>query len=141
MAASPTVMDSQDKWGPTDGQGDTMGPSGNADAENGAPLLADAGQGSDNPDFTRGSSVGGVSGGSKGDASFREKQVKVLRVSSSLVRYEWSLACAVDLFLCLLFRVSLSTGLRGWFRLLLLLLFYSYACFLYTSTRCLLSAV
>jgi hypothetical protein len=104
MAASPTVMDSQDKWSPADGQGDTMGPSGGADAENGAP---DAGQGSENPDFTRGSSVGGVSGASKGDASYREKQVKVLRVSSSLVRMKWSLACAVDLFMCLSFRVSI----------------------------------
>ena len=86
MAASPSAMDSQDKWGPADDQDDTMVPSGNADAENGAPLPADAGQSSENPDFTRDSSVGGVSGGSKGDASYREKQVKVLRVSSSLVR-------------------------------------------------------
>jgi hypothetical protein len=98
MAASPNATDSQDKWGPVDGQGDTMGPSGSVEAENGAPLPPDAGQGSENPEFTRDSSVGGVSGGSKGDASYREKQVKVLRVFSSLGVFEWSLSCAVDLF-------------------------------------------
>jgi hypothetical protein len=111
MAASPTTVDSQDKWGPADGQGDTMGPSGNADADNGAPLSADAGQGSENPDFTRGSSVGGVSGGSKGDASFREKQVKVLRVSSSLVCMNGVWHAPWTCFLCLPFRVSLFYGL------------------------------
>lgn len=138
MAASPTAMDTQDKWGPSDGQGDTMGPSGSADAENGVPLSADAGQSSENPDFTRGSSVGGVSGGSKGDASYREKQVKVLRVSSSLVRMmEYWHAPRT----CLCFAFHFSAGLRGWSRLLLLVLFYSYACFLCNATGCLLSAV
>lgn len=102
MAASPTAMDTQEKWGPPDGQGgDTMGPDGSTDVANGAPN--DAGQGSENPDFTRGSSVGGVSGGSKADASFREKQVKVLRVPSCLSRINGFWHAASTYFLCLSF--------------------------------------
>ncbi|KAF7966233.1 hypothetical protein HWV62_39473 [Athelia sp. TMB] len=73
MATPPSAMDTQDKWSAADAQGaDTMGPAGSVDSVNGAPV---DGQGGENPDFTRGSSVGG---GSKADSSFREKQVKVL---------------------------------------------------------------
>lgn len=79
MAASPSAMDTQDKWSTAEAQGaETMGPVGNVDSANGAPV---DGQGDENPDFTRGSSVGG---GSKADSSFREKQVKVLSVRLSL---------------------------------------------------------
>jgi len=136
MAASPTAMDSQDKRGPADDQGDAMGSS--ADAENGAPLSADAGQGSENPDFIRDSSIGGVSGGSKGDASYREKQVKVLRVSSSLVRMNGAVMRRGPVVCAFRFAFHFSTG---WSWLLLLLLFYSYARFPYNSTGCLHSAV
>jgi len=79
MAASPTAMDADDKWGPPDDQGpDSMDSQDGPDAANGA-LPAETEQGQQNPDFTRGSSVGGGSGGSRADASYREKQVKVLR--------------------------------------------------------------
>jgi hypothetical protein len=134
MAASPTAMESQDKWSPTDGQGDTMGPSGSTEAENGASLPADAGQSSENPEFIRDSSVGGVSGGSKGDASYREKQVKVLRVYSSLVCLNGVCHAPWTHFCIFRFAFHFSTGSRGWSRLLLLMLFYSYTRFPYIST-------
>lgn len=75
----PSVQ--QDNWGPQDDQ--SMGPGGIIEPSTGAPLPIDddraAGQGTDNPDFPRGSSVGDLSvSDSKGD-TFREKQVKVLR--------------------------------------------------------------
>jgi hypothetical protein len=85
MAPSSIEVDEstvqQDNWGPQDDQ--SMGPGGTTEPPNGAPLPIDddraAGQGTDNPEFPRGSSVGDVSvSDSKGD-TFREKQVKVLR--------------------------------------------------------------
>lgn len=80
MAASPDAMDVIEKWGPPNDQGaDSMGPEDRADGTNGASLPADSEQGPQNPNFTRGSSTGAVSGVSKGDAPYREKQVKVLR--------------------------------------------------------------
>lgn len=85
MAASVIAPDEQtpDSWAPQDDQ--AMGPVGSTEPGNGASLPADdrnAGQDSENRDYPRGSSVGDVSvSGSKGD-SFREKQVKVLSVSS-----------------------------------------------------------
>lgn len=135
MAASPTAMDTQDKWSPADAQGtDTMGPAGSADSVNGAP--AD-GQGAENPDFTRGSSV---SGGSKADASFREKQVKVLRVSSCLS--EWILGmCCQPVFLCLSF--CFNHRLVNMILKLLLPTPFQFLCSRYYCnwTGCLLSAV
>jgi len=86
MAASPLSMEggglSQKNWGPPDDQ--DMGlPGSETDPSNGAgPLPADDSIAKDieNPDYTRGSSVGDVSrSGGKHDTSYREKQVKVLR--------------------------------------------------------------
>lgn len=93
MAPSTNEQDQstvqQDNWGPQDDQ--SMGPGGIAEPTNGAPLPADddraMGQGVDNPDYPRGSSVSAVSASDGKDLSFREKQVKVLRslpVSSCL---------------------------------------------------------
>lgn len=85
MAASPVAMDGvppQENWGPSDDQG--MGPAGgDTEASNGGPNPVDDRLTSDdaqNSGYPRGSSVGDVSlSGSKNDAGYREKQVKVLR--------------------------------------------------------------
>jgi hypothetical protein len=85
MAASPVAMDGgppQESWPPSDDQG--MGPAGgDTEISNGGPNLVDDGLNGDdaqNSGYPRGSSVGDVSlSGSKNDAGYREKQVKVLR--------------------------------------------------------------
>jgi hypothetical protein len=84
MAASPIPIDGvppQENWGPPDDQ--NMGPTGETEGSNSGPNPADdhlAGDGAENSGYPRGSSVGDVSlSGSKNDAGYREKQVKVLR--------------------------------------------------------------
>ncbi|KAG5648263.1 hypothetical protein DXG03_006222 [Asterophora parasitica] len=70
-----------DNWGPPDEQ--AMGPGGAAEPANGVTLPTDddraIGQGGENPDYPRGSSVSAVSASEGKELSFREKQVKVLR--------------------------------------------------------------
>lgn len=89
MAPSSVGVDDntmqQGNWSPHDEQ--SMGPGSTNDPPNGASLAADddrtAGQGVDNPEFPRGSSAGDVGvSDSKSDMTFREKQVKVLGLSS-----------------------------------------------------------
>jgi hypothetical protein len=87
MAASPTALDerqTQDNWGPA---GDhEMGPGvGDADPPN-ESSMDDRRSGPDpgNADYPRGSSVSGVSQSGGKEASYREKQVKVLSLSSRL---------------------------------------------------------
>ncbi|GLB36500.1 putative zinc knuckle [Lyophyllum shimeji] len=72
----------QDNWGPQEDQ--AMGPGGIAEPANGASMPADddraLGQGPDNPEYPRGSSVSAVSVSEGKDVTFREKQVKPNKV-------------------------------------------------------------
>lgn len=97
--AAPDAVDGStiqpDNWGPQEDQ--EMGPGGNGQATAGASLPVDersAGQEPENPEYPRGSSV-------SDNETFREKQVKVLRLFLSV--------------LCLLVRSSfLGLALQCW---------------------------
>ncbi|KAF9458726.1 hypothetical protein BDZ94DRAFT_1312978 [Collybia nuda] len=82
----------QDNWGPQDDQ--SMGPGGGTEPSNGAPLHIDddraAGQGMDNPEFPRGSSVGDVSvSDSKGD-TFLSCPARLKRTSAYHSMLDWT---------------------------------------------------
>jgi hypothetical protein len=73
-------MQQSDNWPPTDDH--TMASRGDVDPLNGVSGSTDgsrAGQSAQNPDYPRSSSVDVSISGSKTDANYREKQVKVLR--------------------------------------------------------------
>jgi len=87
MAASPLAESGgstqpKDNWSPADGH--TMGPRGDVEPSNGLPPSADNPRGAET-DYPRGSSVDASVSGSKADTAYREKQVKVLKVSSRLL--------------------------------------------------------
>jgi hypothetical protein len=88
MAASPvaengvSAQQQQDNWAQENNH--NMGSRNDADPANGVSS-SDKPRGPENPEYPRGSSMDGSVSGSKADTAYREKQVKVLTVSSCLL--------------------------------------------------------